>query len=163
MKSKNDIRDRSGSRVEIKPVPFHPAQDEKRSRFSRMLKWFLGLVFGIFLMLLCASAWFVFTARQVVIRIDPKPDHFSIKGGMITPKIGDYYLLRSGAYVLETDKACFQPLQKEFAVTEEKNQSFNFSMTRQPGYLSFQVHQVNRPATRPAGALIRVDRAEPSF
>ncbi len=125
-----------------------------------MLKWFLGLVFGIFLILLCASAWFVFTARQVVIRIDPKPDHFSIKGGMITPKIGDYYLLRSGAYVLETDKACFQPLQKEFAVTEEKNQSFNFSMTRQPGYLSFQVHQVNRPATRPAGALILVDGKE---
>ena len=125
-----------------------------------MLKWFLGLVFGIFLMLLCASAWFVFTARQVVIQIDPKPDHLSIKGGLITPKIGDYYLMRSGAYALETDKACFQPLQKEFAVTEEKRQGFNFSMTRQPGHLSFQVHQVDRPATRLAGALILVDDRE---
>ncbi len=122
-----------------------------------MLKWLLGTALGTFLILLSASAWFVFTARQVVIQIDPKPDHLSINGGMIAPKIGDYYLMRSGDYVLAAVKECFQPLQKKIVVAEERTQNFKFLMTRQPGQLSFQAHQADAPAVTLAGALILID------
>ena len=96
MKPKDDISDRNGVPVEIKPVAFRPGLGHKRSKPSRLLKWMLGIALGTFLLSLCASAWFVFTARQVVIQIDPEPDRFSIRGGILTPKIGDYFLMRSG-------------------------------------------------------------------
>lgn len=157
MKSKNDIKDRSTTPVEIKPVSFRPERDPKHSKSSQVLKWSLSLALGIFLILLCAAVWFVFTARQVVIRIDPNPDQLSIKGGLMAPKIGDYYLMQSGAYVLEADKECFEPLQNKFVVATDKTQHFNFSMTRQPGQLSFKAHQADAPAVTLAGALILID------
>ena len=117
MKSKNDTTDDGGAPVEIKPVSFRPAPEKNRFRSFRLVKWLLGLALGTFLILLCASAWFVFTARQVVIRIDPNPDHFSISGGIIAPKIGAYYLIRPGVYALEAFKKCYQPLQQNLPVT----------------------------------------------
>jgi len=157
LKSSKDIKNPGAAPVEIKPVTFRPGHDPKRSKYFSLLKGLLGLGLGASLILLCASAWFVFTARQVVIRIDPKPDHLSIDGGMITPKIGDYYLMRPGEYVLKAVKECFQPLQNKLAVTAEKTQDFKFIMTRQPGRLSFQAHQADAPAVSLAGALILID------
>jgi formylglycine-generating enzyme required for sulfatase activity len=160
LKSKNDSKDRRGAPVEIKPVSFRAGHRPKRTRSSRTLKWSLGLALGTFLILLCTSAWFVFTARQVVIRIDPQPDRLSIKGGIIAPKIGAYHLLRPGEYDLEAVKACFQPLQKKLVVAEGKNQDFEFFMARQPGQLSFQAHQADTPALTLAGAVILIDGKE---
>ena len=160
MKSKDDIRDRKGEPVEIKPVTFRPGPAGKRSKPSRLLKWMLGIALGVFLLSLCASAWFVFTARQVVIQIDPKPDRFSIRGGVLAPKIGDYYLMRSGEYVFEAAKECFLPLRKKFVVADEKSQNFQFSMTKQPGILVLRAHQADEPSTVIEGAIILIDEKE---
>ena len=146
MKSKKDTQNRGATPVEIKPVSFRPERDPKHSKSFRVLKWSLGLALGTFLILLCGSAWFVFTARQVIIRIDPAPDQLSIAGGIIVPKIGDYNLMRSGDYVLEAEKECFEPLQQKFVVTQDKTQNFKFSMTRQPGQLSIQARQADAAA-----------------
>ena len=157
MKSKNDIEDRGATPVEIKPLSFRPARDPKHSTSSRVLKWSFSLALGIFLIVLSATLWFVFTARQVVIRIDPTPDRLAIIGGLIAPKIGDYNLMRSGDYILEADKECFEPLQEKFAVAQDKTQNFPFSMTRQPGQLSFRAHQADAPAVTLAGALVSIE------
>ena len=137
MKTKKDIGDRKPAPIKIQPVSFRPGHNKKRLTSSRMLKWIFGLTIGIFLILLCTSAWFVFTARQVVIQIDPQPDRIDIHGGLPAPRIGDYYLMRSGDYVLEAGKKCYQPFQQKFVVASEKSQIFKFSLTKQPGKLSF--------------------------
>jgi formylglycine-generating enzyme required for sulfatase activity len=160
LKSKNDDKDRSGAPVEIKPVSFRPASEKKRFRSFRILKWLLGMALGAFLILLCASAWFVFTARQVVILIEPTPDRFSISGGITGPKIGAYYLIRPGDYVLDAFKKCYQPLRQNLPVTKVKQQSYKFDMTRQPGILSFQAHQADVPAVVLADAAILIDGQE---
>ena len=157
MNSRKDSENPGAAPVEITPVSFRPGHEPKRSRSLGFLKGLLGLGLGASLILLCASAWFVFTARQVVIRIDPKPDHLSINGGMIAPKIGDHYLMRPGDYVLKAVKECFQPLQNKLTVTAQKTQDFKFMMTRQPGRLSFQAHQADVPAVKLTGALILID------
>jgi len=157
LKSKNDIENRGATPVEIKPLSFRPSRDPKHSRSSRVLKWSFSLALGIFLIVLSATLWFVFTARQVVIRIDPTPDRLAIIGGLIVPKIGDYNLMRSGDYILEADKECFEPLQEKFAVAQDKTQNFQFSMTRQPGQLSFRAHQADAPAVTLANALVLID------
>ena len=160
MKSKNDIDDDSGAAVEIKPVSFRPPPEKKRFGSFRILKWLLGLTLCALLILLCASAWFVITARQVVIRIDPQPDHLSISGGIIGPKIGEYHLIRPGDYVLEASKKCYQPLRQNLPVTNEKKQNYKFDMTRQPGNLTFRAHQADAPAVLLAGAVILIDGQE---
>ena len=160
MKSENDIQDHNGAALEIKPVSFRPPSEKNRSGSFRVLKWLLAVALSAFLILLCASAWFVFTARQVVIQIDPDPDHLSISGGLIMPKIGEYYLIRPGDYALEAFKKCYLPLQQNLRVTKEKQQNYEFAMTRQPGSLSFQAHQADSPAVVLAGAVILIDGQE---
>jgi formylglycine-generating enzyme required for sulfatase activity len=160
LKTKKNFGDRKPTTIRIHPVAFRRGQNQKRFTFSRMLKWIFGPALGIFLILLCASAWFVFTARQVVIQIDPKPDHLDIQGDLPTPRIGDYHLMRSGDYVLEAAKKCYQPFQQKFVVAEEKSQVFEFSMTKQPGKLSFQTHGTEAPSVRLAGALVLIDGLE---
>jgi len=157
LKSKNDSKDLDAAPVEIKPVSFHPPRGPRKTASSKVLKWLLSLVLGSLLTLLCASAWFVFTARQVVIRIEPTPDRMGIIGGLITPKIGDYHLMQSGDYIIEAEKECFQPLQEKFAVAKDRRQNFKFSMARLPGILSFTAHQVDHPAALVADALIMID------
>ena len=118
------------------------------------------MALGAFLIVLCVSAWYVFTARQVVIRIDPDPDRLYIRGGLIAPKIGEYYLLRPGSYVLEAFKDCYQPLRQDLPVAAQKKQIYNFDMTKQPGSLSFHAHQADSPAVVLAGAVISIDGRE---
>ena len=140
LKKDNHNKEPNGGPVEIQPVAFRPSSEKPRTQSFRVLKWLLTLVLGGLLILLGVSAWFVFTAHQVVIRIDPNPDQLSIRGGGIAPKIGDYYLLRPGSYTLEAFKECYQPLSQDLMVITQKKQMFSFNMTKEPGRLSFQAH-----------------------
>jgi formylglycine-generating enzyme required for sulfatase activity len=160
LKSKEDIKNRKGVPVQIKPVTFRPGPGDKHSKPSSLLKWTLGIALGTFLLALCTSAWFVFTARQVVIQIDPEPDLLSIRGGILTPKIGDYFLMRSGEYVFEAAKECFLPLRKKFVVSDEKSQNFQFSMNKQPGILALRAHQADEPSKVIEGAIISIEEKE---
>ena len=77
------------------------------------MKWSLSLALGIFLVLLGASLWFVFTARQVAIRIDPDPDHLSISGPMI-----DAYRPGFGMAVRKGNKALLAKLEQGLAIVK---------------------------------------------
>ena len=90
----NDLKDSnktgdnntSGSAIEIEPVSFHASRQQSKPKSPlRFLVWLiLILIFSV----LSVSAWFVFTARQVVVRIDPEPDRITISGGIIAPSWG---------------------------------------------------------------------------
>lgn len=95
--------------------------------------------------MLVVSVWFVFTARQVVIQVEPKPDEIKIEGGIATPQIGTYYLMRPGEYMLRAVRQCFSPLNERLVVGDEKSQELKFSMTKLPGRLSFHVHRSDKP------------------
>jgi formylglycine-generating enzyme required for sulfatase activity len=146
--------------VEIKPVPFRLDRRDRRWKSSAPLKWVILIALGFILILLCASAWFVFTARQVAIRIEPEPDRISIRGGLAAPSIGPYFLLRPGEYILQADKACFRSLEKRFTVTDAKSQQLSFPMTQLPGRLSVQAHRSDHPSLQLEGALVWIDGKE---
>jgi len=150
----------AGAAVEITPVSFRPAGRDRRLKRYTRLRWLIGATLGLILMLLSGAAWFVFTARQVVIQIDPEPEQISIQGGIAAPRLGAYYLLRPGGYTLRAEKKCFQPLVKQFAVTDEKSQMLMLSMTRQPGRLSLRAYQTDQPALKLEGARVVIDGQE---
>ena len=112
------------------------------------------------MLLLCFAAWFVFTARQVVIRIEPEPEKISIRGGIMAPKIGDYFLMRPGVYQLQAVKECFQPLDAQLTVTDAESLHFNFTLNKQPGRLTILAHQADSPTVMLAGARILIDGKE---
>ncbi len=162
MKSKDDTRNSAGNEepVVIKPIAFRPPRKSGRSTPWGIVKWLLGIVLITAMLLLCVSAWFVFTARQVVIRIEPEPEHLDVRGGVLAPKIGGYYLMRPGVYVLHAVKECYESLEQQVRVADAKSQHFNFTMNRQPGRLTIQAHQADKPSVMLAGALIFIDGRE---
>ena len=146
MKTQSGTKDRTGTPVEITPISFRPDRGRRPLNASVRLKWLIAAVLAVVFILLGAAAWFVFTARQVVIRIDPQPEEISIEGGIAAPKIGAYYMMRPGEYTLEAARQCYKLLNKRFVVDNQKNQELEFSMTKMPGRLSFQAHRSDNPA-----------------
>jgi formylglycine-generating enzyme required for sulfatase activity len=116
------------------------------------------LVFIFFL--LTFSAWFVFTARQVVVHMDPEPERISVSGGIFSPNIGAYYLLRPGEYTVRAFKQCYHPFEKLIKVSEEKSQTLNLSMEKLPGRLSVRAHQEGKPSVVIDGAVVQIDGEE---
>jgi formylglycine-generating enzyme required for sulfatase activity len=149
---------RAGAPTEIKPVSFRPGRRPRKS--PSPLKWFIASTLGVLLVFLGIAAWFVFTARQVVIRIDPQPEKISIKGGLAAPKIGAYYLIRPGEYTLEASRQCFELLARRFVVDETKSQELTFSMTKLPGRLSFNAHRSGQPTVLLEEARVSIDGRE---
>ena len=142
---------------EIRPTPFRPDQHRRRSAAFSVLKWFGWAALAVFMVVLATSAWFVFSAKQVTLRIDPQPDKVSIYGGLATPRFGIYYLLRPGDYTLHAKKECFEALERAFQVGDTDGQQFDFSMQKQPGRLSIQAHQEGTPSKFVDSAQIVID------
>jgi formylglycine-generating enzyme required for sulfatase activity len=160
LKTKDRDKHHSGAPVEINPVSFRPGSRPRGLKSKSRSKPIIGTALALILLLLCASAWFVFTARQVSIRIEPAPEQISIQGGIISPKVGDHYLLRPGNYTLQAERRCFQPLEKSFVVADVKTQQVAFAMTRRPGLISFEAHRSDKPSVKLAGAGILIDGQE---
>ena len=142
----------------IKPISFRPGRRPRKPHAR--LKWFIGTALATILVLFCVAAWFVFTARQVVIHIEPPPDKISITGGLAAPKIGAHYLMRPGEYSIEATRQCFKLLAKRFVVSDDKSQELKFSMTKLPGRLSIQTHRLDKPSTILADARVYIDGRE---
>ena len=160
MKTTDNNKERIGTPVEIKPVSFRPRRPRRDLKSTLRARWIISTTLAVILILLCVSAWFVFTARQVIIRIEPEPEQMSIQGGMATPKFGDHYLLRPREYRLQAERQCFQLLDESFTVTDAKSQDFVFAMTKMPGLLSFKAHRSDKPTVSLEGARIFIDGQE---
>jgi formylglycine-generating enzyme required for sulfatase activity len=146
------------SSVELEPVSFQPSHQQPKPKFP--FRWLAWLVLIVIFSLLSASAWFVFTARQVVIRIEPEPDRIAISGGIITPRVGDYYLLRPGEYTLTAFKQCYEPLMEPIRVASERSQTLKLQMERLPGIVSLRAYQEKQPSVEIEGARIQIEGEE---
>jgi formylglycine-generating enzyme required for sulfatase activity len=115
---------------------------------------------GVVLILLGVSAWFVFTARQVVITIAPVPESIAFSGSILTPRIGDYYLMLPGEYTLAAFKECFFPLEHKFRVSAKKRQILHLKMKQLPGRLMIKAHQSGVTQSNIVGARVYIDGHE---
>jgi formylglycine-generating enzyme required for sulfatase activity len=150
----------TGEMVTIEAQAFQKGERSKGRSSRAALVWFGWMSVAIVFVLLGAAAWFVFTARQVTIQIEPQPDNVSIKGGLASPRLGTYYLLRPGEYTLLAEKDCYQQLKHPLVVGQEKNQHLNLEMEKLPGRLSLEVHQAEMPDTMIEEAIVFLDGSE---
>ena len=146
--------------LEIKPLSFRPQRrGPAAGSIHRYRRWF-ALAVGLGFLLLIIAAGFVFTARQITIRIEPQPDHISIRGSLIAPRFGGHYLLRPGTYRLHATKECYSALEQPFVVGTDKSQDLQFQMERLPGRISLQAHPAGQPTTAINGARLIIDGQE---
>jgi formylglycine-generating enzyme required for sulfatase activity len=148
----------SDSSIEIEPVSFHPSHQQPKPKSP--LRWLAWLILIVIFSMLSASAWFVFTARQVVISIEPEPEQITIRGGIIAPRWGAYYLLRPGEYTLTALKRCYEPLSQSIKVASERSQTLKLQMEKLPGVVSLRVHQQEQSSVEIEGARIHIDGEE---
>ncbi len=121
-------------RQEIRPVEFTPAHLEmgrRRQRAPRPAALALWLVLG----LLAMTAWYLFSARPVEIRVEPAPEDLQVEGGWLRLEIGGRVLLRPGAYTVVAEKAGYRQLESPIEVTKASSQVFEFQLERLPGLL----------------------------
>ncbi|MEJ2099020.1 MAG: PEGA domain-containing protein [Desulfobacterales bacterium] len=144
----------------IQPRPFRPDRRQKGVGSIMRFQRFIGPAIGICLLLLFAAVWFVFTAKQITISVEPEPDRISIGGSLIAPRFGGYYLLRPGAYILYASKECYYPFKQPFEVGDAKSQTLRFQMEKLPGRLFLQAHQSGKPTVMLNGARVIIDGQE---
>jgi len=146
--------------LKIKPLSFRPQRQGPAAGSIRRYRRFISLAIGLSFLLLIIAAWFVFTAKQIMIQIEPRPDQISISGSLVAPRFGGHYLLRPGTYTLHAAKECYSALKQPFEVGTDKSQAVRFEMQRLPGRISLQAHQSGDPTALVNGARVIIDGLE---
>ena len=141
----------------IKPIPFRKGHHRPPSKISSRLKRTLFIMLGILFIMLAYGLWFVFTAEQLSLQINPSPDEVSIKGGLLKMRFGSYYLLRPGDYVLHVLKKGYHKVEHPFEVTNEKNQKLSITMEKLPGRLTLTAYDKEQPSLTIEGAAVSIN------
>ncbi|MGD9330598.1 MAG: PEGA domain-containing protein, partial [Desulfobacterales bacterium] len=101
--------------------------------------------------------WFVFTARQLRLEIQPEPEKVTVRGALLTPRILDYYLLRPGTYQLTALKEGYVPLETTITVAQQDRQTLNLTMQKLPGRLDISTHVADQPEAPVTNAQILIN------
>ncbi len=144
----------------IKPIPFRKGHHRPPSKISSRLKRTLFIMLGILFIMLAYGLWFVFTAEQLSLQINPTPDEVSIKGGLLKMRFGSYYLLRPGDYVVHVFKKGYHKVEHPFEVTNEKNQKLSIAMEKLPGRLTLTAYDKEQPSLTIEGAAVSINEEE---
>jgi formylglycine-generating enzyme required for sulfatase activity len=129
----------------IKPAPFRSDRGRGRSRLRRAAARLGILAAGALLAALAGGVWFVFTAHQVSIQLNPVQETLSLSGHWITPRIGGYYLLQPGDYVLHATLACHRAIEHRFMVDADDRQEIRLDFQKLPGRLRLKAYREGRP------------------
>ncbi len=121
-----------GDLIEPIAIPTETNKTSDTSKFTRILSILSILVITI----LALMIGYIFTAKSLLIEIEPKPDRVALSGKIWPLKIKHRYLVQPGKYTLEVEKAGYHPIQKEIKVTNHQSQSLSFALHKKPGYLN---------------------------
>jgi formylglycine-generating enzyme required for sulfatase activity len=108
-----------------------PAEVKRRRR-----AWMVG--YGA-LAVLALTAFYLFTATAVLIKIDPPDARVRIAGGLLKIQFGGRYLLRPGDYRVMLAAEGYEDSREEIEVEDRDSQDFNFVMRKLPGRLLVSV------------------------
>ena len=109
-----------------------PPAARKREARGHRKAWFIGYAA---LAVLLVTALYLFTAKAVLIDVDPADAQARIAGGLLKFKFGGRYLLRPGDYRVMLSADGYEPLRGEMQVGDADSQDFVFAMRKLPGRL----------------------------
>jgi formylglycine-generating enzyme required for sulfatase activity len=126
----------------IEPIiPIETSVRKKSSkRLSRIVTFFGLFLFG----LLAVVMAYIFTAKTLLIEIEPTPDRIALHGKVWPIKVRGRYLVQPGKYLIEVKKAGYETLKEEIKVTKHQSQTLSFTMDKKPGYLSVSSQPIEK-------------------
>ena len=116
----------------IEATPFQRASGEQKTPWLRLNPLTLGV--GALFAVLAVAAIFMFSARAVSVVIEPESDSFVIN--TFHYELGGRYLMLPGEHSFSATKEGYYPLDQDFEVTSDPDQTFTFALTELPGKLS---------------------------
>ncbi len=155
----NTSQDHPGEQI-IEPIPFKPAGSHRPAGLLSRGRWLFISLLACLLVCCLYAVIFVFTARQVSIRIRPNPDRLSVSGSLFSIHLGGNYLLRPGSYTVRASKAGYKALELPLPVTGESNQRLTAAMEKLPGRLTITAQDQSEPSRTVAGAAVFLDGAQ---
>lgn len=128
------VEDDTGSEPEISAVRMRSARDRTQpvARRGRVLIASGGAA----LLLLLASALYIFTARSISFTVMPDTAEVEVSGALLTPRIGGRYLLQGGDYQVTFKAPGYVDLEEQISVGAAASQEFEFRMREQPGRIT---------------------------
>jgi formylglycine-generating enzyme required for sulfatase activity len=126
-----------GEPARVKPVAFQPGGLRRAERTRRRIRLAV-LVAWAPLVALGLVAWYMLTARSVLIVVEPEPDLMTLEGGLsrYAPAVGGRRLLQPGSYALVAEKTGHRRLEITVEVSREADQTFRFELRRLPDLLA---------------------------
>jgi formylglycine-generating enzyme required for sulfatase activity len=116
----------------ITPVRMRkPAVEAPRPTQRRNLR--IALFGGLGVLL--AVVLYLFTAKAVLIEVEPAGARIRIAGGLLAPKFGERFLLWPGKYRVLLSAEGYIPGREEITVGAAANQEFQFTLRKLPGRL----------------------------
>jgi formylglycine-generating enzyme required for sulfatase activity len=126
----------------VSPVDFTPrwqAQPRRRGFRIRPRTVLLAAVLGT----LAIGAWYVLTARAVRVETLPTADSLTVRGGLLTPKIGGRYLLRPGLYTVTAELEGHIGLSESLAVGPDTPATVQFTLEPLGGIVAIRSKPVD--------------------
>ncbi len=119
--------------IAIEAIDFEPASADTR-RFHYRFHW-LHAVIAVFGTAALISAWFVLTARSVLIDVEPITAEVQIEGGF-TLQLGQRRLMRSGDYEITLRNEGFHELAAALTIDDAAAQTHSYTLAKLPGIVS---------------------------
>lgn len=152
--SPDSRREAVGHDPVLRPVEFRPLASRRGSAGPTRPRWG-SLLVPLGVLPLLVLVWYVFTARSVLVQVQPAPDRFELSGGVLRPTIGGRYLLLPGSYAVRAAAEGHRELDVTIDVGSEPRQTFEFELERLPGRLRIDAGDVE-------GAVVAVGGEPPA-
>ncbi len=133
---------RAPANIVLTPPAFPAVRKQRRVATPMVL---------VTLALLALVLWYLFAARMVHVTIQPAPDRISLSGGIPAIPAGGGYLVLSGTYRLQAERAGYRPLDTPVQITKAARQELKFGLEKLPGYLAIDTPGVTGAAVIVAG------------
>ena len=124
----------------IEPIiPSEPTVQKKPNRsFLRFFSFIGFLLFGLLAVVLS----YIFTAKSLLLEIEPTPDRVALHGKIWPIKVRDRYLVQPGNYFVQIEKSGYQSLKQEIKVSKHQSQTLSFTLEKKPGYLNISSNPI---------------------
>ena len=122
--------------VAVEPIAFRPGvADSPRGAGAgpRRARIVAGAAFGVLLLL----GWFAFTAKSVQLVTTPQAEEVDLPGTLFKFRIGDRYLLRSGAHRVVARRHGYHDLDRVIEVGPSPAQTVELELAKLPGVITF--------------------------
>lgn len=130
--SRNEAIASDGELIEPIIPPEPTVRKTSGKRFTRLFAFIGLLLFG----LLAVVLGYIFTAKSLLIEIEPAPDRVALHGNIWPIKVRDRYLVQPGNYSIQVEKSGYHALKQEIKVSKHQSQTLSFTLEKKPGYLS---------------------------